>query len=203
MVAAYKAAIVLATIKTLFAGGGMAHMIFGKSGASTVAKGITQVGMAGMRAAPGLLALGGAVALVGAGIGAAGFGLSKFVGSLGGFMNGISLEKLGKLNVALSSLSLTFGLLATSLGLLVAASPGLLVVDKLARDSGLGGVGSGNNSGQAISVNMPEEKIKLEIKMPIYLDKKQIGEVVQEQILTRENRLLPGRLQSNIGIKTG
>lgn len=49
---------------------------------------------------------------------------------------------------------------------------------------------------------LSEQVIKIDIKSPIYLDKNQIGMFIHEEILNRESRMLPGRLQSAIGIKT-
>lgn len=49
---------------------------------------------------------------------------------------------------------------------------------------------------------MPEQVFKIEIKSPIMLDKNKIGELIHNEILTRETKLLPGKLHSATGIKT-
>lgn len=56
---------------------------------------------------------------------------------------------------------------------------------------------------QQVVVNIPGETIKVEIKSPIMLNREKIGELVQEEIVKREDRLVPGGLSPSIGIKTG
>jgi hypothetical protein len=60
-----------------------------------------------------------------------------------------------------------------------------------------------SSQNQTIIVQIPGETIKLEFKSPIMLDGEKLGEFIQEEIVKREDRLVPGGIQPAVGIKTG
>lgn len=54
-----------------------------------------------------------------------------------------------------------------------------------------------------IVVQVPGETINIHLKGDIILDNTKVGEFVQEEIVKREDRLVPGGIQPSVGIKTG
>jgi len=211
------------------------------------------IGAAGIE----LLPFGAAIALIGAGVGLAAWGMSKLVSAFSEFMAVADLGKLATLYIGIQGLSLAFASLAASFLLLGAASPNLLVfglavrvslndavldrlqkvaeymsmiseslenmkVEKLTALAAAASVAASMNIGDMnekmtagaaanntaassgpITVQIPDQTFKIEINSPIMLDGVKVGDFVQEQIVKRENKLVPGSIQSAIGIKVG
>ena len=123
-----------------------------------------------------------AIALIGAGIGVAALGMGKAAESFGTFMNEIDLIKLGKINLAINTLALSFYNL--SLSLLAVASVGFLAMPIVAASKvlGLEGTSSSEQTSAAntaatgantAAVGPIELTIKVDINSPIMLDRKQ------------------------------
>lgn len=216
---------------------------------------LAKLAPAAAAAGVGLLPLGAAIGLIGAGIGLAAWGMSKLVTSFAEFMAVADLEKIAGLYLGINGLALSFGALAASFVAIGLASPSLVAFGVAVRlsltDSVIGRlqsvaqyvsaisvglqnmkpenltalanasagintsgansrISSAVNQGRAASNNrsqtvvyVPGETIKVEIKAPIMLNGDKVGEFVQEEIVKREDRLVPGGLQSAVGVKTG
>lgn len=153
-------------------------------GITAMVAGISAIGEIAIIAGLALLPLGAAFMMIGEGVNLAATGVAELVRSFGD----LSIVKLQQINQQMSAIADSFERVNSSLTNTALGSKAVNAVE-----------GAANS----MSIQMPAETIPIQITSTIILDGVKMGDFVQEQIVKREGRMLPGKLQTSTGIKTG